>query len=268
MVNGSLFLAALAEARRTGLAVSCHCDLNGENAAVNRAIEFAEQSGARLHIAHVSTKEAAEAVRRAKKRGLAVSCEVTPHHLALTEKDAETLETETHGKVSPPLRSEEDRRAIIAAIADGTVDAIATDHAPHTRADKQNGAPGFTGLETAFAVCYSVLAAASFPGQAAGASLIDLSKLSSLMSAAPARLLGLGSNADNVSAARGLVLPGFRADFCLVNTTAKWMVQPAAFMSRGKNSPFAGKELQGSIVMTIRGGSIVFDGSLQNVQHG
>ncbi|MDR1307739.1 MAG: amidohydrolase family protein [Treponema sp.] len=249
LADDGLFLAACAEARRAGVPVSCHCDLGGENAATRRAIAMAASSRCHIHIAHVSTKEAAAMIREAKSRpigALTISCEVTPHHLALVRKDADALGGESRGRVNPPLRDKEDRRVLIAAAADGTVDAIATDHAPHTEKDKEAGAPGFTGLETAFAVCYSIL----------GASGLGLSKLSSLMSAAPARILGLAGGGEG----RGRIAPGLRADFCIADTRGTWTVDPAALKSRGKNSPFAGRELRGAVLMTIHGGRIVFDG--------
>jgi len=244
VADDALFLAAMAEARRTGIPISCHCDLDGENNATRRAIELGKKAGCHIHIAHVSTKEAVELIREAKKTisastGFKLTCEATPHHIALTERDAAALGLTTHGKVSPPLRTEEDRQALIAAIVDGIVDAIATDHAPHTQADKEKGSPGFTGLETAFAVCYSTLVA---PGY------ISLSKLSSLMSAAPARILvhgGRGRDAEEED--RGRIQPGLRADFAVADLSARWTVDPAVFKSRGKNSPFAGRELCGRI---------------------
>ncbi|MDR1144326.1 MAG: amidohydrolase family protein [Spirochaetaceae bacterium] len=249
LADDGLFLAACAEARRAGIPVSCHCDLGGENAATRRAIAMAASSLCHIHIAHVSTKEAAAMIREAKSRpagSLNISCEVTPHHLALVKEDADALGAESRGRVNPPLRGEEDRLALIGAVAEGTVDAIATDHAPHTEKDKEAGAPGFTGLETAFAVCYSTL----------GAFGVGLSKLSSLMSAAPARILGLAGGGEG----RGRIAPGLRADFCIADTGRAWTVDPAAFKSRGKNSPFAGRELRGAVLMTIHGGRIVFDG--------
>ena len=253
-----IFLAAMEQARRTGIPLSCHCDLDGENNAVKRVLSLMKQSGCRVHIAHVSAKEAAAMIREAKKESALVSCEVTPHHLSLTEKDAFALGPETHGRVNPPLRTEEDRLALIAAIIDGTVDAIATDHAPHSRADKERGAPGFSGLETAFAVCYSTLVV---PGA------INLSKLSSMLSAAPARILGLDGKSAGVSDSpvtscadkgRGLIAPGLRADFAVVDTEAKWIVAPETFKSRGKNSPFTGRKLSGQIVFTIMKGVITY----------
>ena len=243
VANDELFLAAMTEARRTGIPVSCHCDLNGENNATKRAIELGKKAGCKLHIAHVSTKEAMEMIRDAKKNNNQLSCEVTPHHIALTEKDAAILGLESFGKVNPPLRTEDDRRALIESIVDGTVNAIATDHAPHTSADKEQGAPGFTGLETAFAVCYSTLV---MPGH------IGLSKLSSLMSAEPARILGL----DQGKAGRGRIEPGLRGDFAIADLSTAWTVEPLLFKSRGKNSPFAGNKLHGKIVMAIHNGMI------------
>ena len=257
VASGELFLAAIKEARRTGTPVSCHCDLDGENNATARAIALAEkavyecqqglqhQQSWRLHIAHVSTKEAAAMIREAKKNQAYLSCEVTPHHIALTEEDATAMGAGSFGRVNPPLRSEEDRRALIEAIIDGTIDAIATDHAPHTYADKELGAPGFTGLETAFAVCYSTLVTAGH---------IGLPKLSSLMSAEPARILGLNQGAGG----RGLIAPGLRADFAIADIGAVWKINPALFKSRGKNSPFTGRELRGKIQMTIHSGQIVY----------
>ena len=260
----ALFSAAFAEARRLGIPVSCHCDAGGaqaeeakksgaprsvwsameENAATRRAIEIGRRAGGRVHIAHVSTKEAAEAVRAAKASWAGLSCEAAPHHIALTLDDAEALGAESRGRVNPPLRTEEDRLAVIAAILDGTVDAIATDHAPHSEADKAGGAPGFTGLETAFPVCYTSLAASGG---------LDLKRLSFLMSANPARILGLKD--------RGRIAPGLRADLAVLDTAASWVVEPALFKSRGKNSPFEGRELKGKVILSIHRGRVVYQGS-------
>jgi dihydroorotase len=251
VADDAVFFSAMTKAGH--LPISCHCDLDGENNATKRVLELGKKAACRLHIAHVSTKEAIAMIRLEKKAladnpstqasSFSLSCEVTPHHIALTQEDADALGIDSHGRVNPPLRTEEDRQSLIASIIDGTVDAIATDHAPHTTSDKEKGAPGFTGLETAFAVCYSTLVAQKH---------ISLSKLSCLMSATPARILGLDKG-------RGRITPGFRADIAIADITARWIAEPAAFMSRGKNSPFAGKELAGIITRTIHGGRIVFD---------
>jgi dihydroorotase len=265
VAGDSLFLAAFREARRAGLPVSCHCDAGGpeaeaakqagagrevwsrieENIATRRALDLGRQAGCHVHIAHVSTREAVDMIRQAKAgfKGFTLTCEVTPHHLALTEETAHRLGNESFGRVNPPLRTEADRQALISAVLDGTIDAIATDHAPHTKADKAKGAPGFTGLETAFAVCRMELVRKERLG---------LSRLSALMSAAPARILGLGDS-------RGRIAPGFRADIVIVDTETGQTVEPEVFMSRGKNSPFAGQKLLGRILMTLHEGRVVYE---------
>jgi len=252
--NDDLFLAAMKEAKRIGIPVSCHCDLGGdENNAVRRVIQLGKKAGCRLHIAHVSTKKTLETIREAKQEilakatpdGFSLSCEAMPHHLCLTEEVANKLGAKTWGRVSPPLRSEEDRQALIQALKDGTVDAIATDHAPHSAVDKEAGSPGFSGFETTFAALYTELIR--------GGDGIGLKRLSSLLSANPDRLLGFGS-----SPKRGHLLPGHAADLVIVDTEAAWIVEPENFFSRGKNSPFAGRQLYGKILMTLHKGRIVF----------
>jgi dihydroorotase len=271
VADNGLFLAAFAEARRLGIAVSCHCDAGGpeaeaarqsgagravwsrieENNATRRVLDLGRRAGCRIHIAHVSTREAADMIRQARaalreragpEGGFSLTCEATPHHLALTEETACALGDESYGRVNPPLRPEADREALIAAILDGTIDAIATDHAPHGEADKAKGAPGFTGLETAFAVCRTELVREG---------RLNLSRLSALMSANPARILGLDGS-------RGRIAPGFRADIVILNAGAPWTVEPAAFKSRGKNSPFTGRELMGRVLMTLHEGRVVY----------
>jgi dihydroorotase len=247
--NDDLFLAAMKEAKRIGIPVSCHCDFGGdENNAVRRVIELGKKAGCRIHIAHVSTKNTLQTIREAKLEfkagGSALTCEAMPHHLCLTEEDANKLGAKTWGRVNPPLRSEEDRQALINALKDGTVDAIATDHAPHSAVDKEAGAPGFSGFETAFAALYTEL----IRGGA-----IDFKRLSSLLSANPARLLGFGNTPK-----RSLLLPDCAADLAILDTEAAWIVESEKFFSRGKNSPFAGRQLYGKILMTIVMGRIVF----------
>jgi len=266
VADDGLFLAAMNEAKRLGLPVSCHCDFGGpeaeaaksagckraewsrieENFAVRRAVELGKKQGCHIHIAHVSTKEAVQIIRETKKNsandnGFSLTCEATPHHIGATESDAERMGDETYGRVNPPLRSEADREAVIAGLSDGTIDAIATDHAPHSGNDKNAGMPGFTGLETAFAVSLSYLESG-----------IDLQRLSALMSANPALILGLGD--------RGRIEKGLRADLVIADTGANWKVEPKKFKSRGKCSPFAGKTLRGKILMTLNAGKIVFTG--------
>ncbi|MDR0494056.1 MAG: dihydroorotase [Treponema sp.] len=266
VAGDEVFLGAMTEAKRLGGPISCHCDFGGpeaqaaktaglpraewsrieENNAVRRAIELGKKTGGHIHIAHVSTKEAAEFIRETKKNlsanaDFSLTCEAAPHHIGATKEDARRMGDESFGRVNPPLRTEADRQAVIAAIYDKTIDAIATDHAPHSEADKAAGAPGFSGLETAFSACFSNLA----PGT-------SLQQLSALMSANPARILGLRD--------RGRIAAGLRADLVIVDIEAQQRVDPARFKSRGKCSPFAGKELQGTVLMTLNAGKIVFTG--------
>jgi len=257
IADDDLFLAAMKEAKRLNIPISCHCDLGGdENSAVRRVIELGKKASCHIHIAHVSTKEALETIYEVKREimggeargepGFHLTCEVTPHHLCLTEDDAKRLGEKTWGRVNPPLRSEADRQALIHALNYGVVDAIATDHAPHTTAGKEAGAPGFSGFETAFAAVYTELVR--------GGADINLKRLSFLMSASPANLLGLGAGPQ----ARGRLLPGHRADLVIIDPTAEWTVDPALFKSRGKNSPFKGRKLYGKVMMTLHGGRVVF----------
>ena len=270
IVDDDLFLAAMTEAKRIGIPISCHCSLyDDENRDVSRVIELGKKALCHIHIAHVSTKEAIETIRQAKaaakaelaaapaEGGFKLSCEAMPHNICLTKEDAARLGETTHGRVNPPLRSEEDRKALIQALADGTVDAIATDHAPHSQAGKEAGAPGFSGFENAFAAVFTELCRDS------ASSAISLKDLSSLMSARPARLLFGNSSKDcscdhNCECSCGRILPGCRADLVIVDTEASWVVEPSAFKSRGKNSPFAGRKLYGKVLMTLHRGKVVY----------
>lgn len=212
-----------------------------EDSCTERNLLLAEIAGCRIHIAHCSTKNSIDAVRRAKLRqkadgGFSVSCEITPHHLALIG----TTSPEIRALVNPPLRSEKDRQALIEALRDGTADVISTDHAPHTMDDKANGSPGFSGIETSFAVCNTVLVHQN--GFTNG-------KLSELMSAKPASLLKLN---------KGLLKTDYDADLVIVNPNEKWTVRGKDFFSKGKATPFEGKELLGRIKATFIAGKKVF----------
>jgi dihydroorotase len=261
LVDDDLFLAAMKEAKRLDIPISCHCDLGGdENSAVRRVIELGKKADCRIHIAHVSTKEAIDTIYQEQQDNLlwfdspnykiepnfALTCEATPHHLCLTEVDAKKLGEKTWGRVNPPLRSEEDRQALVHSLAYGVVETIATDHAPHTAAGKEAGAPGFSGFETAFTAVYTELVRNS--------ATIDLKQLSSLMSLEPANLLGL----DDGPQARGLLLQGYRADLVIIDPAVEWTVDPDTFKTRGKNSPFKGRKFYGKILMTLHGGRVVF----------
>lgn len=245
VADDQVMLAAMRRARSLGLPVSCHCDAGGEAAATERAIRLAGEAGCRVHIAHVSSAGALAAIRSARAAGIGrqrLTCEATPHHLALTVDDAESLGADTWGRVAPPLRRAEDRAALLEAVRDGTIDALATDHAPHRAQDKLGGAPGFIGLETAFAI---LLARLVEPG------LIPLGRLSALLAASPARILGLSD--------RGLLREGMLADLVVACTNRDWTVRAEDMRSRGANCPFVGHHLRGRVLMTVRAGTIVYD---------
>ncbi|MCR5046136.1 MAG: dihydroorotase [Treponema sp.] len=209
-----------------------------EDAATDRNILIAQKAGCHIHLCHVSTVKSIEAARRAKteeknyKNGFKITCEITPHHLGLEG----TTIPQIFAFVNPPLRTHDDRAALIKALKDGSADCIATDHAPHTAADKAAGAPGFTGLETAYALCNTVLC---------GKEKFTEQKLSALMSANPARILGLK---------KGLVAAGYDADLVLVDPKKKWRVDSSQFHSKGKATPLDGKTLTGRVVATIVAG--------------
>lgn len=200
-----------------------------EDAATMRNLEIASLAKCHVHICHCSTKISMDAVRNAKSRGIDCSVEVTPHHLGLTGTELPNI----RALVNPPLRSENDRRALIEALRDGTADCIGTDHAPHTMDDKAVGSPGFTGLETAFAVVNTVLCKEEG---------FSLSRLSQLMSANPAKLLKLDT---------GRLEVGMQAEFALVNPDEKWVVSAKDFKSKGKSTPLEGKTLVGKVHKTI-----------------
>lgn len=218
-----------------------------ESAMVARDVLLAEATGAHLHIAHISTAAAVEAVRQAKARGVRVTAEATPHHLLLTDEAVaggrHGLAYDTNTKCNPPLRSEADRQAVLEGLVDGTIDAIATDHAPHSRDEKDveydRAAFGISGLETALGLVLTHLVT---PGRLTLAQAVDR------LSSAPARLFGLPG---------GTLAPGRPADLALVDPGYAWTVDPASFRSKGKNSPFGGWRLTGRVVMTILGGRIV-----------
>ena len=200
-----------------------------------RDLYLCHATGARLHLSHVSTIDSLEAIRLAKQHGTNVTCEVTPHHIALYDNEF---------KVNPPIRTQKDVYAVIEAIKDGTIDAISTDHAPHTAEEKKNGAPGLVGLETAFGVCYSNLVKPNH---------ITLNKLSELISYNPYKIF------DGMYEKRGLIKQGYVADLALVDINKTYTVDPNNFDSMGKNTPFKDKQLQGIVVATIKDGEFKYD---------
>jgi dihydroorotase len=213
-----------------------------EEIAVARGIRLAELTGARFHVAHLSTAGALASVRAAKTRGLPVTCEVTPHHLLLT--DERVGQYDTQAKMKPPLTTEEDRLALLEGLRDGAVDAIATDHAPHHQDEKDedfDSAPfGIVGLETAVSLSLERLVQ---PG------LLSLARMVELLATGPSRILKVEG---------GTLAPGSRADVTLLDIERPLRVEPRSFLSKGKNTPFGGWELKGRAVRTIVGGVTVW----------
>ncbi len=209
-----------------------------ESSAVAREVLLAEEADARIHIAHVSTARSIDIIRNAKARGVAVTCETCPHYFAAT--DDEILSYNTNAKINPPLRSQSDVDAVIAGIADGTIDVIATDHAPHHRDEKNREfdyAPfGTVGLETAFSVAYTHLVLTD---------AIKPTDLCRLMSTKPAEILGLDG---------GRIAEGVRADITVIDPDAEYTVDPELFASKGKNSVFDGWKLKGRVIRVIVAG--------------
>jgi dihydroorotase len=222
-------------------------DPDAETSIVERDIALARETGAHLHVAHISTAGAVDAVRRAKAEGVKVTCEVTPHHLVLCDHDIADSGYDTHLKMNPPLRSDADQAALIVGVFDGTIDAIATDHAPHAAHEKAREfetAPfGITGLETALGLCIEELHVRRG---------LPLSRIISLLSTSPAKVVGLP--------ARGTLAPGSHADITLFDPHERWTYRAADSLSRSQNSPFDGYELQGRVRYTIVGGRVVFEG--------
>jgi dihydroorotase len=199
-----------------------------------RDVELAKLSGARLHMCHVSTKEAVKYIIEGKMSGANITMEITPHHIGLT-RDINDY------RVNPPIREKEDVEAIIKAIKLGMVDTIGTDHAPHTAEEKKNGSPGMVGLETAFSICYTKLVKDNN---------VSLNKLSELMSYNSAKLLGMN---------KGKISVGADGDLVVIDTENKMKINPEEFESKGKNTPFVGMEFYGQVLTTIKGGEIKFN---------
>jgi dihydroorotase len=280
VADGGLLRRALEYARISGLAIIDHCEdpaiaaggvmhegwvstrlgLRGQPAAaeesfVARDIAVAAQVGAPVHIAHVSTRAAVELIRSAKARGLPVTAEVTPHHLTLTHHavafssngDAALL-YDTAAKVNPPLRTRDDVAACVEALRDGTIDAIATDHAPHAGYEKDvefDEAPfGISGLETAFGLCMTLVEAGA----------LDLATLIERLTAGPVRALGLDRSVPGL----GSLAEGAPGDIVLLDPNAEWTVEPERFASKGKNTPLAGRTLRGKVVATVYEGRVVY----------
>jgi dihydroorotase len=226
-------------AKKLGISgISCE----SEYLQLEKELSAAQKTGCPYHMCHISCRESVELIRKAKARGLDVTCETAPHYIALDYNSV--TEDDGRFKMNPPLRSPADRAAIIEGIADGTIDMIATDHAPHSAAEKGKGlagsAMGVVGLETAFAVCHTALVRTG---------IISLHRLVELMSISPAKRFGAGSVT---------VRSGKAADFTVFDVGSRYIINPDDFLSMGKSSPFAGREVYGECLMTVCGGRIVY----------
>ncbi len=282
VADGALMRHALEYCRALDLPVSDHCEqpelaqdgvmhegwvavrlgLRGQPAAaeeamVARDIALAELTGARVHIAHVSTAGSVELILRAKARGVPVTAEVTPHHLTLTHQAVMSSSTlldglayDTNAKIMPPLRTADDVAACVDGLRDGTIDAIATDHAPHAPVDKlcefDDAPSGMSGFETALALVLSLLDAGK----------LDLSIMVHRMTAGPVAAFGLDRREG--LAGLGSLAAGAPGDLLIFDPNAKWTVEPEQFASKGRNTPLAGRILKGRPVATISGGRLVF----------
>ncbi|WP_370829846.1 dihydroorotase [Clostridium sp.] len=242
VMDSSIMMKAMEKAKENNWIVMSHAEDKtfskidmriAEDLMTIRDLYLAKATKARLHMAHVSTVESIEAIRRAKKEGANVTCEVTPHHIGLTTE-------ESNYRVNPPIREKADVNSIIEGIKDGTVDCIGTDHAPHTEEDKAKGAPGMVGLETAFSICYTELVRKNG---------ISVNKLSELMSRNPAKILGMN---------KGSITIGKDGDLVLVDLNKEVVIDKEKFASKGKNTPFHGRKYFGEVIMTIKGGMLIY----------
>ena len=261
---------AMTEAKRLGKIIAAHCEVNsllnggcihaGEYALkhghrgissesewkqIERDIELAAQTGCAYHVCHISCRESVELIRQAKKSGVDISCETAPHYLWFCEED---LIENGRFKMNPPLRSRGDMLALLEGVADGTVDMIATDHAPHSAEEKSRGlrdsAMGVVGLETSFAACYTGLVRKN---------IIGLERLVELMHTAPCRRFHIGNELRD----------GGPADLALFELERPYKVDSGEFLSKGRATPFEGTELYGRCLMTFCGGEKVWEeGSL------
>lgn len=242
VMSSEVMFEAMEKAKANNWIIMSHAEDRGfsdidmriaENIMTLRDVYLAKVTGARLHMCHVSTKEAIEYIEEAKKNFKNITCEVTPHHIALT-KDVNNY------RVNPPIREQEDVNSIIKAIRNGVVDCIGTDHAPHTKEDKEKGSPGMVGLETAFPICYTKLVKS---GE------INLNKLSEIMSKNSANILGMN---------KGIISPGKDGDLVLVDLNKKITVDSKEFHSKAQNTPFEGMEFYGEVEITIKAGRVLY----------
>lgn len=260
-----MMLSAMEAASRENVIIAAHCEDNSllhegyihegaycaghghkgicsesEWGQIKRDLELCSRTGCHYHVCHISTKESVELIRDAKARGLNVTCETGPHYLTLCDED---LQEEGRFKMNPPLRSSDDREALIEGLTDGTIDAIATDHAPHTAEEKSRGlahsAMGIVGLETSFPVLYTKLVKTG---------RISLERLLEAMSATPRKIFGFPE----------LFIPGAAADITVIDIENDYIIDSSTFLSMGKATPFDGWSVFGKVILTIKDGVTVF----------
>ena len=257
--NDEMMREAMTKAKRLGKIIAAHCEDNsllfggyihdGEYARmhghrgissaseykqIERDLRLAEETGCAYHVCHISTKESVELIRQAKARGVDVTCETAPHYLVLCDED---MQEDGRFKMNPPLRSREDKKALIEGIKDGTIDMIATDHAPHSAEEKGRGLEkslmGVVGLETAFPVLYTELVMKN---------IITLDRLVELMSFKPKERFGIDTNND----------------FAVFDISEAYKIDPENFLSMGRATPFAGREVFGRCLLTVHNGKVVY----------
>lgn len=257
--NDEMMREAMAKAKRLGKIIAAHCEDNsllfggyihdGEYARmhghrgissaseykqIERDLRLAEETGCAYHVCHISTKESVELIRQAKAHGVNVTCETAPHYLVLCDED---MQEDGRFKMNPPLRSREDKQALIEGIKDGTIDMIATDHAPHSAEEKGRGLEkslmGVVGLETAFPVLYTELVMKN---------IITLDRLVELMSFKPKERFGIDTNND----------------FAVFDISEAYKIDPGDFLSMGRATPFAGREVFGRCLLTVHNGKVVY----------
>ncbi len=257
--NDEMMREAMTAAKRLGKIIAAHCEDNsllfggyihdGEYARmhghrgissaseykqIERDLRLAEETGCAYHVCHISTKESVELIRQSKAHGVNVTCETAPHYLVLCDED---MQEDGRFKMNPPLRSREDKKALIEGIKDGTIDMIATDHAPHSAEEKGRGLEkslmGVVGLETAFPVLYTELVRKN---------IITLERLVELMSFKPKERLGIDTNND----------------FAVFDISEAYKIDPENFLSMGRATPFAGREVFGRCLLTVHNGKVVY----------
>lgn len=262
-----LMKQAMTKCAKLGKIISAHCEVNdllkggyihdgvyarthnhkgicseSEWAQIERDCRLAEETGCQYHVCHISTKESVDIIRKAKARGVRITCETGPHYLTMCDED---LQEDGRFKMNPPLRTAQDKQALIEGVLDGTIDVIATDHAPHSAEEKSKGleksAMGVVGLETAFAVLNTKLVKTG---------IITLEKLVEMMSVRPREIFGIDG---------GEIKEGAVANLALLDVDKEWTVNPDNFVTMGRATPFEGWKLQGENLLTIYRGEIVYE---------